>query len=215
MKINIPNVDTQNIECIIFDLGGVILNIDFEKTIQAFDKFGIEGVKGKDVLADNQELFLDLELGLITPKEFVERFYTIYPSVKKVSDIDILDAWNALLQSYDKPTVQLIRDLKKHYKTYLLSNTNLPHRIRFREMYEREYGDDLEALFLHCFYSDEMHLRKPNSDIYEEVTRTIAQDGKKILFIDDSLANVETARYCGWNAYHLNGGKSVPDLFIR
>lgn len=213
MNINIPTVDTEQIECVIFDLGGVILDIDIEQTIRAFYKLEIDNLKAETVFKDNQALFLELELGLVTPEEFIKRFNETYPGSQSVSEEAVWDAWNAILLTYEPERMELLKELNQHYKVYLLSNTNLPHRICFKEKYNKQFGGNFEDLFLQCFYSDEMHLRKPDKEIYRQVEKAIKQDGSKILFIDDSPINIEAADAHGWTAYLLTKEESILDLF--
>ena len=109
--------------------------------------------------------------------------------------------------------VELLRELGKRCPVYLLSNTNLPHRIRFRESFRERFGGSFDELFVQCFYSDELHLRKPDPEIYRSVARQIGTPPGKLLFIDDNAANVSAARGEGWQACHLTGGITVTDLF--
>ena len=109
--------------------------------------------------------------------------------------------------------VELLRELGKRCPVYLLSNTNLPHRIRFRESFRERFGGSFDELFVRCFYSDELHLRKPDPEIYRSVARQIGTPPGKLLFIDDNAANVSAARGEGWQACHLTGGITVTDLF--
>lgn len=213
MKINIDGINNTDFECIIFDLGGVLLNINFEETIKAFDQLQIEGLDANKVLTDNHQLFLDLELGLITPEEFIDKFHQAYPQASNINSELIWSAWNALLLSFDQGAIATIKALNKNYKVYLLSNTNLPHRIRFREIFKQQFGENFDELFVECFYSDEIHLRKPNQNIYDDTIRSINISPDKILFIDDSSDNVRAAKACGWNAIQLNKGISVSQLF--
>ena len=114
---------------------------------------------------------------------------------------------------FDAQRVELLRELGKRCPVYLLSNTNLPHRIRFRELFRERFGGSFDELFVRCFYSDELHLRKPDPEIYRSVARQIGTPPGKLLFIDDNAANVSAARGEGWQACHLTGGITVTDLF--
>ena len=120
---------------------------------------------------------------------------------------------NAMLMPFDAQRVELLRELGKRCPVYLLSNTNLPHRIRFRESFRERFGGSFDELFVRCFYSDELHLRKPDPEIYRSVARQIGTPPGKLLFIDDNAANVSAARGEGWQACHLTGGITVTDLF--
>lgn len=213
MKINIPQINPKNIKSIIFDLGGVILDIDINKTIAAFDQLNIKGVSTKDILTDNQPLFHQLEIGIISPQEFINALRQTHRGVENVSENQIWEAWNALLLTFKKERIDLLKNLRESYNIYLLSNTNLPHRTHFKELYKNQFGDDFEHLFTRCFYSDEMHLRKPNTEIYLQVAKAIGSNSDDILFIDDLQVNIDEAKACGWNAYCLKNNESIIDLF--
>ena len=138
------------------------------------------------------QLFLE-PMGLDTEEVYVQGFSSSMP--------------------FDVQRVELLRELGKRCPVYLLSNTNLPHRIRFRESFRERFGGSFDELFVRCFYSDELHLRKPDPEIYRSVARQIGTPPGKLLFIDDNAANVSAARGEGWQACHLTGGITVTDLF--
>lgn len=214
MKINISDLQAENIEYIIFDFGGVIMDIDIQKTITGFAKLQIAGLSEEDVIADNESFFLDLELGNITPAQFIDTLHRNYPASSDIPEADVWAAWNALLQPYEKKRIDLLEKISESYKIYLLSNTNYPHREKFRDMYKKQFGGNFDNLFTECFYSDEMHLRKPDIQIYQEVTNALGIQPEKILFIDDKKVNIEAARDCGWHAYQLTNGEQITDIFI-
>lgn len=214
MKLNIPDFPVNNIENIIFDLGGVVLDVNIMRTLVAFNNLNIEGLNSDDIISGHKKFLLDLELGLITPSQFIDIIHTEYPKAKDVNEKEIWDAWNALLMPYDKDRIHMLEQVSQKYRTYLLSNTNFPHRVKFKEMYRKQFGENFDDLFIQCFYSDEMHLRKPNQDIYQQVMDTIRLDPQKTLFIDDNEANITAARAFGLHAYHLAAGERITDLFV-
>ena len=197
MNILIPTVSPESVEALVFDLGGVLLDVQLQRTLRAFEALD----------------FRDLELGLITQEEFAEAVRRTFPAVAAIPDEQLLEAWNAMLMPFDVQRVELLRELGKRCPVYLLSNTNLPHRIRFRESFRERFGGSFDELFVRCFYSDELHLRKPDPEIYRSVARQIGTPPGKLLFIDDNAANVSAARGEGWQACHLTGGITVTDLF--
>lgn len=211
--MQLTNKLPKNIDNIIFDFGGVIMDININKTIAAFVELNIEGLNAEDIISSHKKFLHDLEVGTLTPDEFINVIHCEYPKAKNISDEKIWDAWNALLQPYDKNRVEMLKKLKSNYNLYLLSNTNLPHRIRFKKIYEEQFNENLEDLFIHCFYSDEMHLRKPNSEIYKQVVEESKIEPTKTLFIDDNEANVVAAQMFGLHAYHLTNGERITDLF--
>ena len=191
MNILIPTVSPESVEALVFDLGGVLLDVQLQRTLRAFEALDIRGLGAAEVIDGNRACFRDLELGLITQEEFAE----------------------AVRRPFDVQRVELLRELGKRCPVYLLSNTNLPHRIRFRESFRERFGGSFDELFVRCFYSDELHLRKPDPEIYRSVARQIGTPPGKLLFIDDNAANVSAARGEGWQACHLTGGITVTDLF--
>lgn len=215
MKLNIINFPNEDIKNIIFDFGGVIMDINILKTVTAFSSLKIEGLNSDDIISGHKAFLLDLELGNITPDQFIEAIYRDYPAARQVADKQIWDAWNALLQDYDPARIALIEDLKKHYNIYMLSNTNFPHRLKFKEIFRKQFGENLEDLFIKCYYSDEMHLRKPNHDIYEAVIKDARITPENTLFIDDNELNITEARKTGLKAYHLSNGEKITKLFTK
>ena len=213
MKIKIPDIAAAEVEAIVFDLGGVILDVDLQRSVEALKALNAEGVGVQDVLAENASVFRDLELGLVTPEAFVRAFREYYPAARGVSDAGIWDAWNAMLMPFDAERVELLRGLGRQGRVFLLSNTNLPHRIRFRELFRERFGGSFDALFAQCFYSDELHLRKPDPEIFRQVAAQIGTAPGHMLFIDDNAADIAAARSEGWQVCHLTGGKRITDLF--
>ena len=204
----------QDISNIIFDFGGVVMDINIGKTILAFARLNIDGLKPDDIISSHKSYLYDLEVGNISPEEFIRSIYRDYPAACEVSDKLIWDAWNSLLQPYDPERIALMDEIRKYFRTYLLSNTNFPHRVKFKEMYRKQFDENLEDLFIECFYSDEMHLRKPELAIYEDVIAKTRVNPAKTLFIDDNEANIVAARKTGLQAYHLTGGERLTDLFF-
>lgn len=202
----------SSINNIIFDFGGVIMDINIGKTITAFADLNV-GLKADDIISSHKRFLYDLEVGNSTPEEFINIIYKEYPSASNVSDKLIWDAWNALITSYDPERIAMLDKLKKYYNLYLLSNTNFPHRVKFKETYRRQFGENLEDLFVQSFYSDEMHLRKPDPEIYNQVIKTARINPATTLFIDDNEANITSAINVGLQGYHLTGNEKITDLF--
>ena len=134
MNILIPTVSPESVEALVFDLGGVLLDVQLQRTLRAFEALDIRGLGAAEVIDGNRACFRDLELGLITQEEFAEAVRRTFPAVAAIPDEQLLEAWNAMLMPFDVQRVELLRELGKRCPVYLLSNTNLPHRIRFREL---------------------------------------------------------------------------------
>ncbi len=206
--------DIQNL---IFDFGGVLLDIDIQRTVRAFQQLGLTGLRNEEIHPHNSGIFLELELGQLTTAEFVERLQQCVPNGwRKPSAEELLAAWNALLLDYDWRRFELLDNLKRSgYRLFLLSNTNLPHRECFVERFNRENptGRTFESYFEVCFYSDAMHLRKPDEAIYRAVLEQAEIDPAHTLFIDDNRPNTEGAERLGIRTVHLASPLTVLDLF--
>lgn len=213
MKINKTPSPDNTYDIIIFDLGGVIIDVDMNNAIKAFAALHIDGLTYEDVVSGNDSLFRELELGLVTPAEWINKLREHFPASKDVADEDIWSAWNSVLLPYKKERIELVETIGENYTIYLFSNTNHPHRETFKAMFRNQFGYDLEELFEKCFYSDELHLRKPDPKAYQRITEELAIDPRRILFIDDNRDNIEQAQANGWHGYHLKTGEAITDIF--
>ncbi len=200
------NID-KGVKNIIFDFGGVILDIDMNKSVEAFAKLGITGFKADDIHPNTRSFFEELEMGKLTTPQFFEHVLSEYGgNTQKVSQRDLFEAWSALLLPFDSKKVAVIERLHndKKYNLYLLSNTNYPHRVRFLNNFTRQFGYDMETLFEKCYYSDELEMRKPDANIYKYVLKDAGLKAEETLFIDDNQINLPSAEECGIHTYHLN-----------
>lgn len=210
-------VFATDIRNLIFDFGGVLLDIDIQRTIVAFQKLGLTGLHHGEMRTYDRGIFLELELGQLTTEEFVARLQQCVPvGQPKPSAEALLAAWNALLLDYDWRRFALLDSLRlSGYRLFLLSNTNRPHRECFVERFNRENpaGRTFESYFEDCFYSDAMHLRKPDEAIYRAVLEQAGLGPGQTLFIDDNRPNTEGAERVGIRTVHLASPLAVLDLF--
>ena len=202
----------RNIKNIIFDLGGVILNIDFKKTNEAFHALGLENFGQHINQFHITDLFLNYETGQIDDTEFID-------GVAKLSDIHmpkekIVQAWNALLLDFPPERINLLKKIKPRFRTFLLSNTNSIHLEEFQERLHNEQGVYLEDLFEKAYYSHVVKLRKPHADIFELVMNENNLVPSETLFIDDTESNFEEAKKLGIQIFHLKPGMTITDMEI-
>ena len=204
----------SEIKNIIFDLGGVLLDIDISRTVEAFRSLNIEGLSVDDIMSCRKELFFALETGDLSPEGFVAGIRECWPASEKIAEEQIWRAWGAVLLDFDLSRFELLVRLKESYRLFLLSNTNLPHRKEYLARFARQSGGrQLESYFERCYYSDEMHLRKPDPAIFREVIRQSGLAPSQTLFIDDNADNLAGARKVGLNTLHITGEIGVTDLF--
>jgi glucose-1-phosphatase len=192
--------DLQGIKNIIFDLGGVLLNLDLQKTIDAFENLGAENFR--DVYSKNKQsdLFNEMDMGLISNKDFIDDIRNL--GHLKGSDVAIEMAWNAMLEDFPQTKYDYLKLLKsKGYRLFLLSNTNSIHEKAFTASFMQFYGHGIEDLFEKTYYSHHLHLRKPNKDIFEFVINDNALNISETIFIDDTEQHVRGAESIGLKAF--------------
>lgn len=192
-----------NYEAIIFDLGGVILNINYDKTADAFKKQGVSNFDELYSQAQQVGIFSLLETGEISPQTF-------YDSIREISGLSLTDlvieqAWNAMLLDLPNRRVDFLKKIGKEIPIFLLSNTNDIHLKAFRKIIANDYGTPylLEDLFEKIYYSHEIGMRKPDVQTFQYVLNQHGLDAERTLFIDDSIQHIEGAKKAGLKGYHL------------
>lgn len=196
---------------IILDLGGVLLNIDYDRTEKAFNELGFEQFKKMYSQYSADAVFAKLETGKISNDSFYE--YMIQAADGIIKQEQVTHAWNAMLLDFRITTLDFLTTLEKRYSLYLLSNTNAIHLAAFREILTQQTGlASLEDYFTKAYYSHEVGLRKPNEDIFEFVLKDEGMQASQSLFIDDSYNNVATAKHMGFKTHLLLPGEKIEDL---
>jgi len=197
---------------IIFDLGGVILNIDYSKTIKAFNKLGVSNFDELYTQAKQNNVFDDFEIGKITDNEF--RNYIRMVSKVDLTNKQIDSAWNAMLLDLPLKRVELLERLNQKYPIYLYSNTNSIHLKAFREIIKSEHNDELllESLFIKTYYSHELGMRKPNQNGFLKIVKGHDLELSSTLFIDDSEQHIVGANKVGLQTVWLKD-KTIEELF--
>lgn len=191
------------VSAILFDLGGVILNLDYNKTIEAFKNLGRERIDALYSQAQQNAIFDRIETGEISINYF--RDFLISFLGNEVNHEMVDEAWNAMLLDLPKERIDFLRTLKKEYKIYLFSNTNAIHLRKFQEIIQQQYANAelLEDIFDKTYYSHIIQKRKPNAAAFEYILKDLGLKAEEVIFIDDSIQHVEGAKSIGINAYHL------------
>lgn len=193
---------------IIFDLGGVIINLDMQATEQAFLRLFGEDAKVLQTVEAQQDIFYPFEKGLITDKVFRDRMRNHVG--QNVTDQEIDDAWNAMLGSIPKERLDFLKKLKKDYRIFLLSNTNIIHYRAFNKILKDAHQEEtLSPFFEYCYYSHEIGMRKPNADIFEYVLTQNRLQPEETIFLDDTLMHLEGASTLGINVEQVQGERDI------
>jgi len=207
-------VNPKSIKNIIFDFGNVICDIEVKRTEAAFLNMGLKTFDPDYGMTGSTSLFNALETGTVTPREFRDQLRKFF--LNPVTDEQIDNAWNALLLEIPEPRVRLLEKVRRHFRIFLLSNTNEIHYRKYRENL-RQFGyPDFDALFEKVYLSHRLGIRKPSKEIFIHVLTDAGLNPAETLFIDDTLMHVEAAWKLGINAHHLQiqNGEQIMDLFM-
>ena len=203
----------QKYDSIIFDLGGVLYDIDVQRTKNAFAALGLDDFSKLYTLKEQVDLFDSLEKGQINEEGFVE-------GINKLSGVpltpeQVKQAWNALLIGMPGENVDLLRNLKANgYKLYLLSNTNILHYSSIQTEIQEKFGlNSLDELFDKAYISYKIGMRKPDVEIYEYVIRDI--DPGRSIFIDDNEDNVKASIAAGIPAVQKLKNETLPEFLEK
>lgn len=202
-------MDTNDIKNIIFDLGGVILNIDYNKTSQAFKDHGLSNFDQLYSQFQQNNLFDELETGKISEVTFTQALQREIPTT---SIKNITDAWNAMLLDLPERRVNLLNMVKDNYNIFLLSNTNMIHYKAYMEYIKSSYDLNFNSIFKKAYYSHEIGYRKPTKDCFEYVLHQNDLIPQETLFIDDSIQHIEGALSVGIHTVHHTSG-CITNLF--
>lgn len=202
----------MKIENIIFDFGGVILDIDPQLTFNEFVNLGFKHPEKVLTPEFMEDIAAKFERGILTPEVFRNKLRSFLEI--DATDQQIDDAWNALLFDIPSERIEVIKQVKKNYTTLLLSNSNEIHYELFVRDLQLRFGyNEFDDLFHKAYFSFDLHLSKPNAEIYEFVINQHELNPSKTLFIDDREDNIEAAHQLGFRTYLLQKPERVRDLF--
>lgn len=207
-------IDTKRIRTIIFDFGGVLIDVDMSKVVSYLLQTSYPKM---DILTSSENMeytFGKLERGIISTEVCFNRIRKITGA--NIPDEELIFAWNTVLGDIPKGRLELLREVRQNYKTILISNTNSVHFEEFMPRLKKQCGcGGFEDLFDAAYFSHHIHLSKPNPEIFEYVMSQEKLEPKETIFIDDLLANVQAAETVGIQAVHLDleAGADVRDLF--
>ncbi|MCO4813748.1 MAG: HAD family phosphatase [Flavobacteriales bacterium] len=202
----------DGIKAVIFDYGGVIINIDYQATIEAFNALGTIDFEEMYSQASQSNLFNQIETGKISGQYFINQLLDYLPS--GASPNKVVAAWNAMIKDVPKDRIELLFRLKREgYRLILLSNTNEIHIKLADQRWNSVHHESPKEVFDSVYYSHEVNMRKPNKEIFEFVCQEQQLNPEDFLFIDDSIQHIEGAKSIGINAILLEKDKSIHDIF--
>ena len=183
-------------EAIIFDLGGVLLNLDYDLTEKAFISLGMTNFGESYSQLQQVQLFDRYETGEISSFHFVNRLLDLLPEGTTANQV--VHAWDAMILDFPLKRLQSLEALSKKYRLFLLSNTNDLHIDAVRRALDKAAGHrELERYFEKTYFSSAVGMRKPDSKIFEFICKENNLDPSRTLFIDDSPQHLETAKKLG------------------
>lgn len=198
----------MSIKNIIFDLGGVIINIDYKLTSEAFFKHGAFNFDKVYSQSQQDSLFNDYETGKISSEEFRKILQSKLDI--SISDTQFDDAWNAMLLDLPIKRLEFIMELKQTYNVFLLSNTNEIHLKKVFEICQEENGfGTFNNSFDKEYYSHIIGMRKPNIDSFLHVLNNNNIVADETLFVDDSLQHIIGAKSLGIHTIYIDKNKSI------
>ncbi len=202
----------RDVKNIIFDFGGVIINIDLNRTIKEFHKLGIQDFEKFYNQHKQEPWFDELDKGGISGDQFIAELKKHLPYT--VTDEQVIHAWNSMLLDFPPSRANLLQKVKNQYRTFLLSNTNEIHLRYYFGLLKEWYGiNDMGIFFEKQYYSNLVGKRKPDAEIFELVLHENGLKPEETLFIDDSLQNTEGASRCGIRVLHLREPETILDVF--
>ena len=203
---------SAKIKNIIFDLGGVVLDIDETIVYKELEKLGIstsELAHSKEFI----EIMSKFDTGIYTAPTFRKKCKDLL-GIEKMTDQKFDSIWNAMLLDIPRERVEAIEKVKEHYRIFLMSNTNEIHYDLYVRDLQLRFGyNEFDELFDKSYFSFAEHLEKPDPRFFELILDHEGLLPEETLFIDDTAANIKVAQSLGINTYHISREELVRNLF--
>jgi glucose-1-phosphatase len=196
--------DASLFDAIVFDLGGVVFDIDFRRAIDRWAETASCDPALLQARFSHDEAGIRYETGQIADAAFFQSLRTSLGVA--LSDAALLEGWNAIFIGEVPGISGVIADAAAKRTLYAFSNTNPAHQSHFSTRFA-----DVLSHFRQVFVSSDIGLRKPDAAAFHHVVEAIGVPAGRILFFDDGLANIEGARACGIKAVHVTSPSTVPD----
>lgn len=192
----------QNFKNILFDLGGVILDIDVQATLKRFYELGFPAELMQYPHAMTTDLFYNYETGKMDTEQFRNE-------IRKTTGVEMTDqafdeVWNAMLVRIPEERTALLKVLSKRYNLYMLSNTSELHVKVFEKMYLDAAGEPMHRVFKKIYYSHEIGWHKPDHEAWKHVINDAGIKPEETLFLDDNIHNIKASQELGFQAIHIH-----------
>ena len=202
--------EQPTINNILFDLGGVILDINVQATLKRF--YELDFPAGLLHYPHNMttDLFFKYETGRIGTGEFRNE-------IRRMAGIDVSDealdeAWNAMIVRIPEERTVLLQRLQERYDLYMLSNTSPLHVPVYENMFLEAAGISMQGIFKKIYYSFETGCHKPDHEAWEYVIKDAGIIPQQTLFLDDNIHNIKASQELGFQAIHIHERTSLTDL---
>jgi putative hydrolase of the HAD superfamily len=196
------------IDTIIFDFGDIFINLDKQATIEGLQRLGLTSWN-----EDLNHLNISFEKGQISRDNFL---LGIQKHIPNATIEEILAAWNAVLLDFPLHRLEFLQLLSQKYRLFLLSNTDAIHINHFEQREGASFYSDFYQCFEKVYFSYEMGMRKPDTEIYHALIRQHELSPKRTLFIDDKKDNTDAAKTLGLQVWNLQvGQEDVVELLDK
>ncbi|MDZ7777200.1 MAG: HAD family phosphatase [Bacteroidales bacterium] len=204
-------LNLTGIRNLVFDFGGVIIDIDYDAVRKAFQALGLEDVSAFYQHDDHSKLVENFESGKVSENDFRD---TIIQKIGGDISYERFDeTWNAILKSVPPRRVELLTQLSHHFNLYLLSNTNIIHYRKYSHDFEHTYHRSLRGMFKKAYFSHEIKMRKPAPAIFQFVLNDAGITGEESLFVDDSELNIKSAESVGFKTLYKPQEEELTAFF--
>ncbi len=198
------------IDAVVFDMGGVLLGVNLEACVSDFKKLGYDASKLLNPYKQSGP-FLKLEKGEISPEELCDIIRE--EAGKYISDEDIAAALDKFVTEVPEYKLEMLLELRKRKKVYMLSNTNGMAFPDIRRKYFSRGGHTIDDYFDDLFLSFEMGVVKPSDEIFHMMTQRAGLLPGRTLFIDDSADNIAAAGRLGFKTYLAKEKEDFRHIF--
>ena len=203
----------SNISTLIFDFGGVLIDLDMNQSVLNFKKLGVENVENYLSNFGQSGFFMQLEKGKISAEEFRSEIRKM--TTNTITDKEIDDAWNAFLVRIPSEKLDIVYQLRKKFRVIMLSNTNAIHFPYAERTFFSYKNRGIDEYFDKCYRSYDMKMAKPDAEIFEAILSQEQVAPNQCLLLDDGPKNIEQAQKLGFQTYFVDPKEDLSFLLTN